>query len=64
MKDVIAFGDGDGDIEMLSQCGLGVAMANASEAVKSAAHWITTSNDEDGVAVALEVLFGKIAEKL
>jgi hypothetical protein len=56
MKDVIAFGDSDGDAEMLSQCGLGVAMANASEAAKAAAHWITASNDEDGVAVALEKL--------
>lgn len=58
MKEVIAFGDGDGDIEMLAQSGLGVAMANASEAVKAAADWITASNDEDGVAVALEKLFG------
>jgi Cof subfamily protein (haloacid dehalogenase superfamily) len=61
MKEVIAFGDGDGDgdIEMLSQCGLGIAMGNASEAVKAAANWITASNDEDGVAVALEQLLGK-----
>jgi hypothetical protein len=59
MKEVIAFGDGDGDIEMLSQCGLGVAMGNASEAVKAAAHWITASNDEDGVAVAREQVLEK-----
>jgi len=58
MKDVIAFGDSDGDAEMLAQCGLGVAMGNASEAVKAAADWITASNDEDGVAVALEKLLG------
>ena len=40
--------------ETLVPAGIGVAMANATAEVKAAADYITTSCDEDGVAVALE----------
>ncbi|MBQ9460396.1 MAG: HAD family phosphatase [Clostridia bacterium] len=46
----IAFGDGFNDITMIRYAGLGVAMNNASDTVKSAADYVTTSNDEDGIA--------------
>lgn len=53
-EEIMACGDGDNDIVMLKEVGLGVAMANAEEAVKEAADYITESNDEDGVAKAIE----------
>lgn len=52
--EVIAFGDAANDIPMLQAAGMGVAMGNAQEAVKSAADYVTISNNEDGIAVALE----------
>ncbi len=49
----IAFGDGFNDISMIRYVGLGIAMQNASETVKSAADYVTRSNDEDGIAFML-----------
>ncbi len=48
--ETLAFGDGSNDAEMLRAAGLGVAMANADEAVKAAADRITDSNEDCGVA--------------
>lgn len=45
-----AFGDGDNDAQMLSFAGIGIAVANASDACRAAADRIARSNDEDGVA--------------
>jgi Cof subfamily protein (haloacid dehalogenase superfamily) len=53
-EDILALGDGENDVEMLAIAGVGVAMANASQTAKQVADAITTSNDEDGVAAALE----------
>lgn len=53
-EEIMAFGDGDNDIEMLKAAGVGVAMMNASEEVKAAADLVTESNEEDGVAQAIE----------
>lgn len=47
-------GDGGSDLPLLQAAGIGVAMANATAEVKAAADYVTTSCDEDGVAVALE----------
>jgi hydroxymethylpyrimidine pyrophosphatase-like HAD family hydrolase len=52
--EVLAIGDAENDIEMIQMAGVGVAMANAAAPVKSAANWVTASNSEDGVALALE----------
>lgn len=54
--DVIAFGDEANDLEMITHCGIGVAMGNAIPELKSAADYVTWSNDEDGIAEALERL--------
>jgi Cof subfamily protein (haloacid dehalogenase superfamily) len=54
LENVIAMGDAENDIEMLQMVGLGIAVANASEATKKAAKEITASNIEDGVAQAIE----------
>lgn len=55
---VIAIGDGLNDIGMLSRATLGIAMANANEHVRSAADELTGHHDEDGVATAIERIFG------
>ncbi len=49
-EDAIYFGDDNDDLEPLSRCGTGVAMANALPQVKEVADALTCSNDEDGVA--------------
>ena len=53
-EEVIAIGDGYNDLSMIKFAGMGIAMGNAQEPVKKAANEITLSNDEDGVAVAIE----------
>lgn len=56
LKEVVAFGDDHNDLEILSSVGLGVAMMNSNDKVKSVATSITASNDDDGVALVLEKL--------
>ena len=56
-EEMVAMGDGYNDLSMIRFAGMGVAMANAQEPVRKAADDITLSNDEDGVAVAVEKLF-------
>ena len=55
-SEVISFGDAANDIPMLREAGMGVAMGNAAEAVMAAANMVTLSNNEDGIAAALEKL--------
>ena len=47
-------GDANNDLELLKFAGLGIAMGNASDYVKSLADDVTDSNDENGVAKAIE----------
>ena len=49
MEEVICFGDALNDIEMLEQCGCGVAMGDAHEQAKNVADYITSSSEEDGI---------------
>lgn len=51
---VMAVGDGDNDVSMLRFAGLGVAMGNAFPQAKEAARAVTATNDEDGLAQAVE----------
>ena len=53
-EELMACGDGFNDLTMIKYAGLGVAMANAREEIKKCADYITASNDEDGVALAIE----------
>ncbi len=55
-KQAVAFGDSDVDMDMLEYCGLGVAMGNAPRQVKEQADYVTASNDEEGVYIALNSL--------
>jgi Cof subfamily protein (haloacid dehalogenase superfamily) len=54
--EVLAFGDMPNDLPLLAWAGTAVAVANAHEQVLAAASHVTSSNDEDGVAVVLERL--------
>jgi hydroxymethylpyrimidine pyrophosphatase-like HAD family hydrolase len=51
---LMALGDGENDIEMLQLAALGVAVANAGPGAKAAARAVVASNDDDGVAEAIE----------
>lgn len=53
-EQVMACGDSENDREMLKSVGLGVAMGNASDSIKELADWVTDTNEQDGVAKALE----------
>ena len=48
-----AVGDSMNDLEMIQAAGVGIAMGNAQEPIKKAADYITLSNEEDGVAEAI-----------
>lgn len=58
VDEIIAFGDGENDMPILSQVGLGVAMGNAKEHVKGIAKDIAGNHYDQGVAIYLEELFG------
>jgi Cof subfamily protein (haloacid dehalogenase superfamily) len=55
-EEIITVGDNLNDMEMLEYAGLGVAMGNAPDKVKSKADYITASNNDDGLAKFLEKL--------
>lgn len=54
MDEIITFGDGENDEEMLAFSPLSVAMGNAPEKVKRKASYVTSSIDEDGIYNALK----------
>lgn len=55
--EIVVFGDGVADVTMLQLADLGIAMGNAPDSVKRCADYVTLSNNEDGVAVAVENAF-------
>lgn len=52
--ELLAVGDSYHDVDMLQFAGFGVAVSNAKEAVKACADYVTTSNDDDGIAHMVE----------
>ena len=56
LAQVAVIGDMPNDLPMFARAGLAIAMGQAPEAVRSAAHWTTSSNDDDGVAEAMDRL--------
>lgn len=54
LNETMAIGDAGNDLEMIHVAGVGVAMENAFPEVKKAANYITTSNEQDGVANAIQ----------
>ncbi|MGM0837905.1 MAG: Cof-type HAD-IIB family hydrolase [Bacillota bacterium] len=53
-SEAIAFGDGENDIDMLELVGLGIAMGNGSDNLKSVADFVTKKSSEDGIEYALK----------
>lgn len=53
-EEIMTIGDSENDLSMIEYAGLGIAMENASDTVKQRADYITESNDNDGVAKAIE----------
>jgi len=49
----VVFGDAENDLSMLALTPYSVAMGNAMESVKKACHYVTTSNNDDGIAQAI-----------
>ena len=66
-EQIMAIGDNLNDLEMLDYAGHGVVMGNASAEIRALAErrgWqVTTSNDEDGVALAIEEVLRRQAEE-
>lgn len=58
-EEVMAIGDGNNDIEMLEFAGVGVAMGNGTKMAKEAANYITDTNENNGVAKAIEKFLGE-----
>lgn len=56
VSEIAAFGDGYNDISMVEYAGIGVAMANGCDEIKKVANFISVSNDEAGVAYAIDKL--------
>ncbi|EIT84217.1 YcsE [Fictibacillus macauensis ZFHKF-1] len=54
MEHVMAMGDSLNDIAMITEAGIGVAMGNAQDKVKEIADYVSTTNNEDGVANAIQ----------
>lgn len=54
-EEMMACGDGFNDLSMIEFAGMGIAMANAQTVVKEASDYVTLSNEEDGVAHAVEL---------
>jgi Cof subfamily protein (haloacid dehalogenase superfamily) len=54
ISDIVAFGDDYNDVDMLRECGVGVAVGNAINEAKVVADFISDTNDNDGVAKWLE----------
>ena len=51
---IVTFGDDINDIEMVDNCGIGIAMGNAIDKVKAVANYVCDTNYNDGVAKWLE----------
>lgn len=53
-EEIMVCGDGMNDMAMMKAAGFAVAMGNAEEEIRSMADYVTVTNDEDGVARAIE----------
>lgn len=55
-ENVLAFGDGDNDMDMLKYAGIGVAMGNAKDEVKAHADLVCEADIDDGIVKTLKRL--------
>lgn len=61
LSDVAYIGDNYNDLKIMQKVGFAVAMANAPQDVKNVAKFVTSSNNESGVSLAIEKIMGAIA---
>ncbi|MDE7490853.1 HAD-IIB family hydrolase, partial [Streptococcus agalactiae] len=59
---VMVFGDGGNDVEMLRAANISYAMSNAPEEIKAIAKYQTVSNDQDGVLETIENFLHKMSD--
>jgi Cof subfamily protein (haloacid dehalogenase superfamily) len=59
LEAVAVIGDMPNDLPMFARAGLSIAMGQAPEAVRAAADWTAASNEDDGVAHAIDRLLGE-----
>lgn len=52
-EDIIAFGDGNNDMEMIQYAGIGVAMGNGRDELKEVSDFVTLTNNDGGICHAL-----------
>ena len=53
-EEILAIGDQNNDIDLISSAGIGVAMGNASNELKQVAKYITDTVEDDGFVSAME----------
>ena len=58
-EEIMCIGDSGNDVVMIRNAGLGVAVDNANDAAREAAKVVVPSNDDDGVARAIELALTK-----
>ena len=58
-EEIMCIGDSGNDVVMIRNAGLGVAVDNANDAAREAAKVVVPSNDDDGVAQAIELALTK-----
>jgi phosphoglycolate phosphatase (TIGR01487 family) len=56
LSEVVAVGDSDNDVKMLTQCGYGIAVGNASAPAKGAADYVCKASHSEGVVEGLAQL--------
>lgn len=56
LAEVAVLGDMPNDLPMFARAGLAIAMGQAPEEVRAAARYVSTSNDDDGVAYAIDTI--------
>ena len=59
-KNIICFGDGLNDVDMIEKSGIGVAMDNALSEIKQRADFTTLSNNNEGIKYFLEQNINKL----
>lgn len=54
------FGDYDNDVNMFEVAGIAIAMGNASKKALEASDYVTESNDDEGIAIAIKEIFSEV----
>ena len=62
-EEIMAIGDSENDLSMIRNAGLGIAVANAKEKIKKEADFVTLSNNESGVAYAINKFIFQTVEE-